>query len=157
MKQLLIGIGSPYGDDQLGWMIIDELSQQTQLCEHLTLYKSKGSGTDWYTLLPGHERLVFFDALISLKPPGSIINIKSNELDQAFAQRRHSTHGISLSESISLADTLGLLTIPVQVFGVSVGTCPSNNQLSDILLCCIPSIVDDLAETIKLSSSAVET
>ena len=149
MKQLLIGIGSPYGDDQLGWKIIEELEQQTSLHGQMTFYKSKGSGTDWYSLLAGHDRLVFFDAQISPNPVGSITPIELNELDQAIAKHSHSTHGVSLSESILLADSLGLLNMSVQIFGISVGAAPSIDQLSDNLSQNLSSIAAQLLETIK--------
>ena len=126
LKTLVVGLGSPYGNDQLGWILVDELEKKS--IPSLTIFKSKGDGSDWFHEISDYEQVVFVDALLSDDPAGSVIEITSDDLLDGSTKLSGSTHSISLSDSIVLAKTLGLLNVPTRILGASIGNDFSNEH-----------------------------
>ncbi|HFE38860.1 MAG TPA: hydrogenase maturation protease [Gammaproteobacteria bacterium] len=120
MKTLIVGFGSPFGDDQLGWQLIDDLASRHS-ASHLTFYKSKGNGCDWFHELANHQQLVILDAALSEKPAGNIIEMTVNDLKNIPSHFFCSTHSISLQDSLALATNIGVLNIPVRILAISIG------------------------------------
>lgn len=120
MSTLLVGLGSPFENDQLGWLIIDELEKTKQLSE-VSLFKSKSDGSDWYHHIKNHHQIIFIDAALTKEPGGAIIELTIDDLKNIPDKCKKSTHSISLADSISMAKNLNLLKIPVRIIAISTG------------------------------------
>ncbi len=117
-KTLIVGLGSPNGNDQLGWLIIDELKQKTTQ-PNLTFFKSKSNGSDWFHEINDHQQIIFIDAVLSEEPIGSLIEVSVGDLDQ-LSSNSSSSHNISLADSLSLARSLDYLDAVVRIIGISI-------------------------------------
>ena len=102
---LIAGLGSPHGDDQLGWVAIDLL--RPRLPAGISAQKIRG-GFDLIEYLDGHDAAVLIDAASPAGRPGSIRSFTwpCPELDQCILL---SSHGLGLVEAIQLAEALGRL------------------------------------------------
>ena len=66
---LIVGLGSPHGDDQLGWVAIDLL--RPRLPAGTSAHKVRG-GLELIECLDGHDAAVVIDAASPAGRPGSI-------------------------------------------------------------------------------------
>ena len=119
LKTLIVGLGSPYGNDQLGWLLIDEMHEMSS--PSVTVFKSKSDGSDWFHEIKDNNQIIFIDALLSDDSIGRVTELTIEDLLEGSTKLSSSTHSISLSDSIVLAQTLGLLSVPARILAVSVG------------------------------------
>jgi hydrogenase maturation protease len=116
VRTLLIGIGSPTGDDRLGWRMaqcvaaaeVDGL-QVRQAATPLDLL-------DW---LEGVDRLVLCDACLGAGPVGSVHRWQWPEFPTT-AVRWVGSHDGNLLAVCQLADSLGWLPSDTTLWGVEV-------------------------------------
>jgi hydrogenase maturation protease len=112
----IIGIGSPFGADQLGWLAIDHLRQcQLADCELIKLDRP-GSGLVSY--LQGIDQVVLIDALKSSGRVGDVSVVSMDELEGCHGLT--SCHGFGVVEALALADQLGVLPAQISLVGIHV-------------------------------------
>jgi hydrogenase maturation protease len=114
----LIGLGSPHGDDQLGWIAVDRL--RPLLPEGVEAVKAAG-GLDVLGLLTGREDVVIMDSSTPAGRPGTLRWFAWPCSDLA-ERAPWSTHGPGLVEALRLAEVLGLLPIRVSIATVEAET-----------------------------------
>jgi hydrogenase maturation protease len=114
----LIGLGSPYGDDQLGWIAVDRL--RPRLPEGVVAVKAAG-GLDVLEFLTGQDEVVIMDSSTPAGRPGTIrwFAWPCGDLAERVSW---STHGPGLVEALRLAGTLGLLPRRVSIATVEAET-----------------------------------
>jgi len=115
-SQLFVGIGSPFGDDQLGWIVADEIERYGHPNTHVRRGQSPADLFDW---LDGHERLIVCDACYSAEQPGTwrrfdwpAVEIE----DVEFA----GTHDMNLAATLKLAEQLGMLPKQMTIWCMAV-------------------------------------
>ena len=140
MKLLMIGLGSPNENDQIGWILIDELEKQQAITD-ATFFKSKSDGSDWFHEIKNHQQIIFIDAVLSNEPIGSLVEININDLNKIPHGFKSSSHTISLSDSLELARNLNLLNVPVRIIGVSIGQEVNHKNVSYKALKRIPELL----------------
>jgi hydrogenase maturation protease len=111
---LIVGLGSPHGDDQLGWVAIDRL--RPRLPAGITADKVTG-GLELLQCLGGHDAAIVIDAAAPAGLPGTIRSFAwpSPELARCAPG---STHGLGLVQALQLAETLGRLPGRVSIYTV---------------------------------------
>ncbi len=128
----VIGIGSPFGADQLGWEVVQQLEQDTELQdfipERLTLCTLDRPGTGLLELLKDSDRVILIDALAAENKTTSrreqIIELTAEDL--AEGSLNLSSHAIGIREALALHRTLkdmpdGESSPDIIVFGLDVG------------------------------------
>ena len=119
----ILGIGSPHGDDELGWRAIDILGSENlsdRLSTHrLELLRLDRPGPRLIEHLTGANLVVIVDAMTSGSAPGTVRRLDLNELETVLAPV--SSHGLDLPASLALADALGMVTTDIVVVGIEIG------------------------------------
>jgi hydrogenase maturation protease len=115
-RPALIGLGSPYGDDQLGWIAVDRLGPR--LPSGVFAVKA-ASGFDLLEALAGQVDVVIVDAAAPAGRPGTIRSF-AWPFGELAERAPWSTHGPGLVEALRLAEALGLLPRRVSVATVEV-------------------------------------
>lgn len=114
---LIIGIGSPFGDDRVGWEVIEQLQRMT-LPSGVQLLSLDRPGVELIERMQGHARVILIDAVHSEDhPPGTCLELTSGPL------RRHdnaSTHGFGLAETLRLGQSLNALPPRLQLYGICI-------------------------------------
>lgn len=144
MSKLVIGIGSPHGDDAIGWHLIEELRAQRDLGATLL---SAGDPIELLEHLAGIEHLVVVDACRGEEPPGTIRWLDWPD-DCIVVHHSASTHRVSLAETLQLAKALGRLPQQVTVGAIEIEQCQPQTGISESLLARMPDYVRQLAQTI---------
>lgn len=111
----IIGIGSPFGADRLGWLVIDALRENPPEAGLIVCRQP----AELPSLLAGCRRAILVDALLGDHPPGTLLEFGPDELPATGLAI--SSHGFGVSEAVRLAATLGALPAELVVLALEVG------------------------------------
>jgi hydrogenase maturation protease len=126
----IIGVGSPFGADQAGWLAIDYLqSCQLNDCE---LIKLDRPGSGLLNYLGDADQVVVIDALMSSGRAGDVELLSRDDL--AESPGLTSCHGFGVAEALALADQLGELPPQISLLGIHASedqsSAPKLDQIS---------------------------
>ena len=114
----MIGIGSPHGDDQLGWRLAEELARSGRSG---VLARAVSTPIDLLDHLDGCDALIVIDACDAGLAPGAVV---VHEWPVAIeACGRASSHGLGVDSVLRLAGSLGNLPARVVLIGVQKTRC----------------------------------
>jgi Ni,Fe-hydrogenase maturation factor len=117
----IIGLGSPYGADRLGWMAIDQLQAggfPQRFPPGLLHLGSCPSPAHLPALIEPGAALLLIDALQGV-PLGDIVRLSWRELAQA--PLLSGSHGLGLREILPLIESLYGLPAQAVLFGIGMG------------------------------------
>lgn len=142
---LIVGIGSPHGDDQLGWRLADQLadalSRESLPREiEVRLARSPSKLSDW---LAGVTRLIVCDACHGLGQPGDWRRFEWPTDDLALLKTTGS-HDLSLPDVLRLADQLGRLPPDVVIWAIEAKEATPGQPLSPEVATAIPRVVEQI-------------
>ncbi|MFO8024412.1 hydrogenase maturation protease [Thiohalophilus sp.] len=126
MKALLIaGIGSPFGADQLGWHVVDNLKKKKDAdgaLQDCTFLKLDRPGPGLIESLQGYARVILIDALQAGKPRGTLVRLDAEQISEQTAGL--SSHNFGVAEAIALGRAMGQLPQELVLFGLDAGESP---------------------------------
>jgi hydrogenase maturation protease len=120
-RTAILGIGSPFGDDRAGWLVIDALQVAVDARVlagagiHIAALDRPGAALLEH--MRGFDCVVLVDAMRS-GAPGTIIAIDLDELKTAGLW---SSHALGVAEALALGATLDALPPEVLLFGIATG------------------------------------
>ncbi len=136
---LIVGIGSPHGDDQLGWRVAERLALDLAATEiDVRTARSAGELLDW---LDGVERLIVCDACQSQGAPGAVHCWGWPAAELCLA-RSSSSHDLGLPSALALADELGRLPGVVTVVAVEEQQHAAAAEMSPVVAASVPRVVE---------------
>lgn len=143
-QPLLLGLGSPHGDDQAGWLVIDRLHQYGVPATDAVALLSPDE--IWHRSITGRE-LILCDAAID---PGGAGKIRRwNWPGVRLPECRHSTHDFPLGEVLSLGQTLGLCPDKVVLWTVSGSRFTAGDELSPMVRQAAEELANSLYEDFR--------
>jgi hydrogenase maturation protease len=127
---VVAGVGSPFGDDQAGWRLVDMLQRRPHLPIRL---RKVDEPTRIIDDLRGCSKLIIVDACRSVCHAGAVTRLKWP--DPRIAQCHcHSTHGVGVHEALQLAERLGRLPADVEIYGIEVRDCAPGREICQEVL-----------------------
>jgi hydrogenase maturation protease len=140
-SSLLVGLGSPYGDDQIGWCVADAIAGQ-----HLPGLKvcRAGSPLDMLDWLSGVDRLIICDACQGVGPVGSWHRWCWPSAEIA-PLKFGGSHDLGLAATLTLAEQLGQLPGQVTIWAVegrAAQFLPPKMTMSPEVEQALPRIID---------------
>jgi len=118
----IIGIGSPFGDDQLGWLVVDALQQNCYLDQTLrqplTYIKADRPGANLLELMQQAGIVILIDAMQTGAEPGAVKRFESHEVENLVMP--WSSHGIGIASTLALARALGELPSRLILYGIEI-------------------------------------
>ena len=126
----IIGIGSPSGDDQAGWLTVDALlALDLPIAEDdLLIHKLDRPGTHLVSLLDASDWVILVDAM---QGNGSIGQIRRFDKGEWLGYRHGlSSHGIGVLDALSLARELDCMPAQLHLYGIEIGSA-NPGQLAD--------------------------
>ena len=116
----VIGIGSPFGADRIGWRLVEAL--RTGDFPHVVFEQLDRPGAALLDHLDGVAHGVLIDAM---QGGGAVGEVRALCLDEVIAQNRLlSSHGFGVGQCLALGQALGRLPPRLTIFGVEVGGAP---------------------------------
>jgi hydrogenase maturation protease len=115
----ILGVGSPSGDDQAGWLTVDALLAAEVQSTEIDIQKLDRPGAHLITLLDDVARVILIDAMQSHEPVGHIRHFSAAD----WPAYRHglSSHGLGMLDALALARELGGLPSRIDLYGIEIG------------------------------------
>ena len=111
----VIGLGSPFGEDRAGWLVIDRLHGRVpESVELIALDRPGAALVNW---MRACEHLVLIDAVLAPEKCGTYALLAMDELVQPSAV---SGHMLNLAETVALAQALGQSPKKMDVYGINI-------------------------------------
>ncbi len=117
MTARLIGIGSPFGADRLGWWAVERLAPRLPPAVEARCLDRPGPAL--LTHLEGLDRACLIDAARGDRCPGHLYRLRPEDL--ATAPAAPSTHALGLAGTLTLGAQLRLLPPNLLVLAVETG------------------------------------
>jgi hydrogenase maturation protease len=131
----VIGIGSPFGEDRIGWEVINVLKKQRVISKFesntLTLDCCRLPQLELLDLMEGAEIVFLVDAVQSDGVVGEIYRLENEEIYSI--SYGISTHSLSIAHVLQLGQILGILPERIILYGIEVG-CLSGFNISHKVL-----------------------
>lgn len=119
----VLGIGSPYGADRLGWQIVDMLNEepllQALIPNQLSLLSCDRPGMELLDLMKETQVAILIDAVKTQQPPGAIVRLENFAWQDSSVEL--STHNIGVVQTLALGEALNVLPETVIIYGLSIG------------------------------------
>jgi hydrogenase maturation protease len=134
---LVVGLGSPHGDDQLGWIVVERLGPRLP---HGVAWARAGAALELLELLECKDEVVIVDAAQPAGQPGSIRSFRwpCDSLRQGHAP---STHSLGLADALRLAELLGQLPRKVVIFAAEAQNVEPGAGLSPAVAGSVSALV----------------
>jgi hydrogenase maturation protease len=117
----ILGIGSPSGDDQAGWLVVDALRDLgATAAAGIELEKLDRPGAGLVDRLQDADRVILVDAMQSGAEPGCIRRFGRHEWPAAGGGV--SSHGFGLPDALALARELGCLPARLDLYAIEIGS-----------------------------------
>lgn len=140
MQTLVVGVGNrSRGDDSVGPRVVDAV--QARLA-HVATYLAHGDLSDLVMRWDLEEHVIVVDAMVSGRPPGSIVEV------DALAERLRidddllSSHGVGLAEAVELARALDRLPARLTILAVEAEQFEHFGEVGADLTNAIGQVVD---------------
>lgn len=141
----IIGVGSPSGDDWLGW----ELAERLRASEALAAWADRVSvslhdrpGAALLQVWSGSDLVILLDAVRSGAEPGTVHRFNAAEL--SAAPRALSTHGFGVADAVMLAAALDSLPGALFFYGIEADLANDSMGLSDAVHAALPGVVSEI-------------
>jgi len=138
---LILGLGSPNGDDQLGWLVVNKLTPILQNMPNFKLLKSGGKHNEWITLYGKYDYIIVIDAVADNQVTGTIIHCPIEKLKTNETLLRSSSHSLNLHESFELAKILTDKIVKTDFIGVCIAQYNPSQSLTPDVKKAIPNVV----------------
>ncbi|MFP5409186.1 MAG: hydrogenase maturation protease [Gammaproteobacteria bacterium] len=144
----ILGIGSPSGDDQAGWLVVDVL--QAAGLEDVDIDKLDRPGTRLIPLLAGVSRLILIDATRGGGQAGDIRRFDQEDWP-AYGQGL-SSHGIGVLDALLLARELDALPARIELYGIEIDTPIQNESVSAPVRDAVHQLAQYIAASLALTT-----
>jgi hydrogenase maturation protease len=134
----VLGIGSPSGDDQAGWIFVEALGSRLPAVTRVAGLDRPGSTL--ISILQEADRVVLVDAMQGGGRPGAIRHLINDE----WASHRGglSSHGLGLLDSLRLARELGCLPGRLDLYGIEICSALPGAEPSDAIISAARQLAD---------------
>ncbi|WP_127477970.1 hydrogenase maturation protease [Sulfurivermis fontis] len=142
---LILGVGSPFGADRLGWQAVAALERQSLSAQFprldIKFEQTDRPGSRLLTLLGQADAAIIIDAMHSGLPAGSVRRFSLDELNAGSGLV--STHGFGVVDALALGRALGGLPGKIVVIGIEMG---DSESAEGALAALLERVLDELAQ-----------
>lgn len=128
----VLGIGSSFGDDQLGWMVVKLLQQQIQLhrynSQRLQLAYCDRPGMYLLELMRDVETVFLIDAVKTNAVVGTLHCFQNEEIEEVSSAL--SSHAIGVAQAMQMGKVLNVLPQTVVLYGIEIDDIQFSFDLS---------------------------
>ena len=140
MQALVVGVGNRNrGDDGVGPRVVDAVRARLA---HVTTYLAHGDLSDLVMRWEPDQQVIVVDAMVSGRPPGSIVQVNAIEEHLPIGSGLLSSHGVGLAEAVELARVLDRLPATLTIFGVEAEQFEYLGEIGTNVASAIDEVVD---------------
>lgn len=126
----IIGVGSPFGDDRLGWVAAEQLKASPILLsekDKIDISILDRPGAALLSKWQDADAVILIDAVRSGATPGTLHILATEDID-ANTQLT-SSHGFGIAATMALARTLEELPENLYLYGIEIDPTPAGDDL----------------------------
>lgn len=146
----VIGVGSPFGDDAVGWAVLEAL-EALPLPAGVELLRCGPPAAVLLSLLRDAQEVVLVDAVDTGEPPGTLRFWDGAEVLEARAAL--SSHGLDLAAVLALGQALGELPPRLRLCGVAIAPGGSRSgapgPMAAPVAAAAPALAGQIARTLR--------
>lgn len=139
MRSSVICVGSPFGEDCLGF-VAAPLLEAALAPLGVPVTVADRPGPRLVLALEGREEVILVDGVVSGRPPGTLHRLEEEAVLRALA-RHTSTHGFGLADALALSRRLGGGPRRWVLHGVEIGTGRAEAHLRPAVRAALPALV----------------
>jgi hydrogenase maturation protease len=140
VRALVVGVGNRNrGDDGVGPRVVDAVRARLA---HVSTYLAHGDLSDLVMRWEPDQRVIVVDAMVSGRPPGSIVQVNAIEEQLPIDGGLLSSHGVGLAEAVELARVLDRLPATLTIFGVEAEQFEHLGKVGTNVASAIDEVVD---------------
>lgn len=148
----ILGIGSPFGDDQAGWKVVEILRKKhSDIYQNIKLKYCDRPGSRLIELIKGFDRVYLIDAVKTGDKVGTIHRLQNQEIDEY--KNLMSTHHIGVAQALQLARALNELPKNIILYGIEIDNTEMCSIISEAVEQAINQVVIELENEIKIISA----
>jgi hydrogenase maturation protease len=117
-RAYVFGLGSPFGEDRLGWLAAEQLGRDLAHHPQVVVDTLNQPNNLFVHPLDPEALLIFVDAMVSGRDPGSVRQFSAAQLETAT--QRVSSHGMDLKTTLDLLTAMGFPPAQIRVLGVEI-------------------------------------
>jgi hydrogenase maturation protease len=144
---LLVGIGSPHGDDAVGWLVAREVAARLGNRGDDFVARCARTPSELLNWLEGIGTLDICDAVVGI-PPAQQIHCWPWPAEEIAINAFRGSHGLSLSAVLLLAERLGRLPRCVRIWGVATDPGESFTPISPAAASAAQAAVDQICRVL---------
>lgn len=147
----ILGIGSPFGADRIGWVVAEALARDRWIAAlppgWVSVTCEDRPGIRLLEQLDGPGLVILIDAMQGKESPGTVHCYDGRMLPAAA--RFATTHDFGIKAALDLAGALGEIVPEVRVFGIEIGDAvcsplPGSPSAGASEWICDPNIINDI-------------
>jgi hydrogenase maturation protease len=151
-NELVVGIGSPHGEDQVGWLVAKRIASRVNSDRiDVRLARTPSKLIDW---LPGVARLIVCDACRGIGRPGALRRWQWPALSEQGVTWS-GTHDLSLPAVLALAASLGPLPPETIIWGVEIAEADPQSTISAAVWRAVPELSKYIVAELRRGHPAV--
>lgn len=124
-RVIVVGVGSPYGDDNLGWEVVRQLRLNPKIqglsTQDVVIHCADRPGIDLLNVINQTNTALIIDAVVSDFPPGTITRLEKDDIDALLKNSYTSSHDFGVLQTIALGKALNQLPDKIIILGITVG------------------------------------
>ncbi|OYW37426.1 MAG: hypothetical protein B7Z35_09980 [Hydrogenophilales bacterium 12-61-10] len=141
----ILGIGSPSGDDQAGWLVVDALAALgVQARSDVVIDKLDRPGVQLLALLKNADWVILVDAMQGDGRPGQVQRF--DRKDWPAYREGLSSHGLGVIDALLLARELGQLPARLDVYGITIGSANPGESVHDAVMAAATQLARRIAD-----------
>ena len=146
-RKCVIGVGSPHGDDQIGWLIADAV--HVLAADRCSVHKV-ASPLEILNWIDDAEWLGICDACRGTGHIGDW-NSWTWPDDRIVTQEFAGSHDVGLSATLNLAARLERLPTAIRIWGIEIGDCQPGDHVSRAAKAAISAVANAIVREIMLA------
>ena len=151
MSQLhVLGIGSPFGDDQLGWDVVKQLQKKSSLSrftdEQIHLSYSDRPGLYLLELMRHAQYVFLIDAIKTGAPIGTCLCFHNEAIEDI--NDTLSSHSLGIAAAMTMGRTLKILPKHIVLYAIEIGDIVYDNAVSPPIKQAINHLMQQIEEDI---------
>lgn len=147
----ILCIGSPFGDDRVGWLAAERLATQAFVRDNpdrVRVRQLDRPGSLLIAEFVERASVILIDALRSGAAPGTIHRLNVEAL--CALPVSISSHGLGVAQAVGLARQLGCLPGRLVCFGVEIAGDAPGHAVSAAILAAVPPLVDRVITQVEV-------
>ncbi len=138
---LVLGLGNTImSDDGIGPKVIEQLQQDKQLPDDVSLLDGGTLGLDLLTYLEGIQRLIIVDAVETGQLAGTCVRLAGDEVPMAL-ETKLSPHQMGMKDLLAVARLMGQLPDEIVLIGVQPACLEMDTELTAPVASALPTLV----------------